>query len=250
MDYQQPPPSREYNHKRLVDIIRIGHDTLDKKHTQLEDAIRGVFEFQNIPSIPETKKVYQYEIDNQNEYNKFEITISSALGTFEPVVNESKRKLFQLEMQIPTGTDFDMPPPMIKPKETGQDDVKDNRSLIEKLQRKPKQKRIITPDDPYQDGLQNLRDIMNKIVRFERFQEYQAYGIDLALKANFYTMLSYLKFHRTRFRFETAPTILRVHRQFIEMIKEKEKQGAIVMGAKIDEEMWSSRNDMDFSKPS
>lgn len=250
MDYQQPPPSREYNHKRLVDIVRIGHDTLDKKHYQLELAVRGIYDFQNIISNPESKKVYQYEIENQGEYNKFEITISSALGTFEPVINESKRKLFQLEMQIPQGIGYDMPPPMKKPQDTGQDQIKDTRSLIDKLKGKPAQKRIITPDDPYQDGLEFLRETMHKMKRFERFQEYQAYGIDLALRANFLTMLHYLKFHRTRFRFEIAPTILRVHRQFVEMIKEREKQGAIIMGAKIDDEMWSSRNDMDFSKPS
>ena len=49
MAYQQPPPSREYNHKRLVDIIRIGHDTLDKEHFKLEEAVMGIYDFQNIP---------------------------------------------------------------------------------------------------------------------------------------------------------------------------------------------------------
>ncbi len=250
MDYVTPPPSRELAQKRLVDIIRIGHDTLDKKHLKLEEAVLGIFDFQYIENNVKSGSVYQYRVENQHDYNRHEITVTSAMGTFEPVINESKKRLFQLEMQIPSGTSFDMPQPIQKPQDTGQDQIKDNRSFMDKLKGVPAKKRIITPDDPYQDGLKFLRDTMAKMPRFERFQEYQAYGVDLALRSNYYAMYSYLKFHRTRFRFEIAPTILRVHRQFVEMIKEKEKQGAIMMGSKIDDEIWSSRNDMDFSQSS
>ena len=84
---------------------------------------------------------------------------------------------------------------------------------------------------------------MGKMVRFERFQEYQSYGIDLALISNFYTMKNYLRIHRTRFKFDIAPHILRVHRQYIEIIKEREKMGAIAMSRKMDEEIFQTRND-------
>jgi len=107
----QPPPSREQNQKRLIDIVRIGHDTLDKEHERLQEAVLGIYKFQAIPTESESKKIYQYELENQEEYDKNEIIITSALGTFEPVVNDSKAKLFKLEMSIPTDVGYDMPPP-------------------------------------------------------------------------------------------------------------------------------------------
>jgi len=66
--YTPPAPSREYNQKRMVDIVRIGHDTLDKEHEKLQEAVLGIYKFQAIPTPPESKKVYQYEIENQEEY--------------------------------------------------------------------------------------------------------------------------------------------------------------------------------------
>ncbi len=242
------PPSREQNQKKLVDIMRIGHDSLDKEHIKLQEAILGIYSFQAIPSDPKTKKVYQYEIENQIQYDKHEVVITSALGTFEPVVNDSKEKLFRLEMQIPKGQAFDMPSPQVPLAEKPKNEP-DTRSLIEKIKGSPEKSRTITPDDPYQDGLKFLRETMHKMVRFERFQEYQAYGVDLALSASFPTMIQYLRFHRTRFKFEIAPHILRVHRQYVEIIKEREKQGAIQFAKKLDEEIFQTRNDFMMQPP-
>ncbi len=185
MAYQPSTPSREANHKRLVDIVRIGHDTLDKEHERLQEAILKIYKFQAIPNDPDVGKVYQYQLENQEQYDKEEVIITSALGTFEPVVNDSKAKLFKLEMQIPTDVSMDMPPPKIPLQEKGESNIKDTRSIFDKIKGVPKKKRIITPDDPYQDGLEFLRDTMSKMQRFERFQEYQSYGVDLALTASF-----------------------------------------------------------------
>jgi len=244
--YTPPVASREYNQKRMVDIVRIGHDTLDKEHEKLQEAVLAIYKFQAIPSEPESKKVYQYEIENQEQYDKNEVIITSALGVFEPVVNYSKEKLFKLEMQIPTSIEFNPPQPQkpIEEKpESKESKQKDTRSIFEKLKGSPQKNRVITPDDPYQDGLEYLRGIMGKMDRFERFQEYQSYGIDLALTASFEMMKNYLRIHRTRFRFEIAPHIIKTHRQYIEIIKEKEKIGAIQMGRKMDEEIFQTRND-------
>lgn len=247
---QSPPASRELNQKRLVDIVRIGHDTLDKEHLILQNAILGIINFQLIPSDEKSGKVYQYMIENQEEYNKYEIIISSALSSFEPVINDSKNNLFKLEMQIPTDTSFDMPPPTQPIKEKGnQPETKDTRSIFEKIKGSPKKTRIVTPDDPYQDGLPFLRETKLKMDRLHRFIEYQAYGIDLAMNAPYLTMLSYLRFHRTRFRFDMAPTILRVHKQWIELVKSNEKIGAIQIASAMDKELFRTRNDFQFQKP-
>jgi hypothetical protein len=152
-------------------------------------------------------------------------------------------------MQIPTDIPLDMPPPIQPIKGKGKEsELKDTRSVFEKLRGTPKQRRIVTPDDPYQDGLPFLRETKFKMDRLHRFIEYQAYGIDLAMKAPYLTMLSYLRFHRTRFRFDMAPTILRVHKQWIELVKANEKIGAIRIASKLDEEMFKTRNDFQFQK--
>lgn len=239
--FSPPPPSREYNQKRAIDIVRIGHDTLDKEHERLQEAILGVYNFQAIPSEPKSGKVYQYEIENQPQYDKHEVIITSALGTFEPVVNESKKTLFKLEMNIPTDVDYDMPPP--KPSKKDEPQAVDTRSFMDKLKGTSKPVRTIIADDPYQEGLDFLKETMGKLQRFERFQEYQSYGIDLALKSSFETMMMYLRFHRTRFKFEIAPHIIRVHRQYIEIIKEREKFGAIKIASKLDDELFQTRLD-------
>jgi len=246
--FNPPSPSREYNQKRLVDIVRIGHDTLDKEHERLQEAILGVYRFQAIPSDPKGGKIYQYQIENQEQYDKHEVIITSALGTFEPVVNESKKTLFSLEMNIPQNVDYDMPPPKPITPTKEKPEEPDNRSFFDKLKGTKKPTRIITEDDPYQEGLAFLKDTMGKMKRFERFQEYQSYGIDLAIKSSFATMMMYLRFHRTRFKFEIAPHILRVHRQYIEIIKEREKFGAIKMGSKLDEEIFQTRNDFQLKQ--
>ncbi len=46
-----------------------------------------------------------------------------------------------------------------------------------------------------------------------------------------------------------APTILKVHRQYIEIIKEREKQGAIQFAKKLDEEIFQTRNDFMMQPP-
>jgi len=238
----QQPHTREYNQKRAMDIIRIGHDTLDDEHKLLQQAVLGIYRFQSIPSNKLDGKVYQYEIENQEEYNLYEIVLTTAIGLFEPVINHSKQMLFKLEMGIPTDYDFDMPQSTQKISNDAPD-APDTRSIFQKIQGKPKRKRIITKEDPYQHGLELIDDTMKKMGRFQRFQEYQAYGVDLALTAKFDTMMAYLQLHRTRFKFEIAPTIIRVHKQYIEMVKTTEKQGAIQMAMKINDELFATRND-------
>jgi len=244
MSYPQPPPAtREINQKKLIDIIRIGHDTLEKEHQKLQDAVTAIIEFQLIPSEKEIKKVYQYEPENQHQYTKHEMTIASALSTFEPVINDSKNTLFTLEMQIPHDTSYDMPPPAQPIQTEGKSEGNENRSIWDKIRNTPKRTRIITEDDPYQDAIPFMRKTMSKMDRLLIFMEYQAYGINHSLTRSFPYMTSYLQIHRTRFRFDMAPEIIRVHKQWIEIIKAKEKMGAISFAMKLDDEIFKTRND-------
>jgi hypothetical protein len=56
-------------------------------------------------------------------------------------------------------------------------------------------------------------------------------------------MMNYLSIHRTQFKFEIAPTILRMHKQYIDIILKEEKIGAIRIAGKLEDESFKTRLD-------
>jgi hypothetical protein len=234
----QPPPSRDASLKKMVDIVRIGHDTLLDEHRELQQAVLGIHNFQAVPSNREGGKVFQYQIENQPLIQKHEVILISATATFHPVVNAYKNELFKLEMQIPTEYDIEYEKNVNVPKE---DDKP--QSLKEKLGLGGKKKRVIGKDEPYQHGLPYLTEALTKIDRFERFQEMQSFGVALHEFTSYSGMIEYLGFHRTQFQFEIAPTILRMHKQYIDLILKEEKMGAIKIAGKLEDESFKTRLD-------
>jgi len=71
----------------------------------------------------------------------------------------------------------------------------------------------------------------------------QSFGIDLQDFTSFSGMMQYLKIHRTQFKFEIAPTILRMHKQYIDLILKEEKMGAIKIAGKLEDESFKTRLD-------
>jgi len=238
MSYDQPQPSRDHSQKRMVDIVRIGHDTLLTEHELLQKAVLGINNFQAVPSDPDADnpKVYQYQIENQEIYQQYEILLVSATATFLPVITQYKAELFKLEMQVPQ-TEYDIE------YADAQTKTEEPQTLRDKLGLGQKKKRVITKNDPYQHGLPYLTESLTKVERLERFGEMQNYGIDLADHVSYTGMINYLKMHRTRFKFEIAPTIIRMHRQYIDLVLKEEKVGAVRIVAKLDDEWYKTRLD-------
>ena len=232
------PPSREGSLKKMIDIVRIGHDTLLDEHEKLKNAILGINNFQEIPNDPKTKKVFQYQLENQRLYQIHEVILTSATASFHPVVNAYKNELFKLEMQIPT--EFDIEYEKNIPTQSEKEEPK---TLKEKLGLGGKKKRVIGKDEPYQHGLPYLTASLTKIERLERFSEMQSFGVELQEFTSFSGMMNYLSIHRTQFKFEIAPTILRMHKQYIDIVLKEEKMGAIKIAGKLDDELYKTRLD-------
>ncbi len=232
------PPSRDASLKKMIDIVRIGHDTLLDEHKRVEDAVLGIYNFQAVPSDPKSGRIFQYQIENQPLIQKYEVILVSATATFHPVVNAYKNELFKLEMQIPTEYDIEYEKNVNIPKE---DDKP--QTLKEKLGLGGKKKRVIGKDEPYQHGLPYLTEALTKIDRLERFSEMQSFGVDLHEFTSYSGMLNYLSIHRTQFKFEIAPTILRMHKQYIDIILKEEKIGAIRIAGKLEDESFKTRLD-------
>lgn len=232
------PPSRDASLKKMIDIVRIGHDTLLDEHRALENAVLGIHNFQAIPSDIKSGKVFQYQIENQQMIQKYEVLLTSATASFHPVVNAYKNELFKLEMQIPTEYDIEYEKNVNVAKEDNEP-----KSLKEKLGLGGKKKRVIGKDEPYQHGLPYLTESLTKIERLERFQEMQSFGVDLHDFTSYSGMMQYLSIHRTQFKFEIAPTILRMHKQYIDIVLREEKYGAIKIAGKLEDESFKTRLD-------
>lgn len=232
------PPSRDASLKKMIDIVRIGHDTLLDEHRVLENAVLGIHNFQAIPSESASGQVFQYQLVNQPLIQKFEVILISATSSFHPVVNAYKNELFKLEMQIPTEYDIEYEKNVNVPKESDQP-----KTLKEKLGLGGKKKRVIGRDEPYQHGLPYLTEALTKIDRLERFSEMQSFGVELHEFTGFSGMMNYLSIHRTQFKFEIAPTILRMHKQYIDIILKEEKIGAIRIAGKLEDESFKTRLD-------
>ena len=91
---RQQPASRESNMKRALDIVRIGHDTLDEEHEDLQNACLEIIKFQSLASDMTVKKpvVFQYELKNQSMIEPHIQTLITATASFEPVINNSSGK--------------------------------------------------------------------------------------------------------------------------------------------------------------
>jgi len=245
---RQNIPSRELNMKRMVDIVRIGHDTLDDEHTNLMTAIEEIITFQMIASNldVDNPKVFQYEEKNQYMIEPHLNTISSAMASIEPIVNFSKSQMYLLELRAQGRIPEMELTPSGEGSETKDIKEKDSRSIKEKLFGASK-RRIVTKTDPYQHSIDYLTDTMKKIPRIELFMEYQAYGVDLARYATFKGMLSYLRFHRNRFKYEMRPALIRAHKMYIELVKADERRGAIEVATSQSKEIFQTRNDFNPS---
>lgn len=244
----QTAPTREGNLKRALDIVRIGHDTLPDEHEHLKNACIEIIKFQSIVSAtegidPKKRKVYQYQIENQSQIEPYIMTLNSATATFEAVINHNKERMFKLELlangRIP---EVSMSREEYKDSNVDAKDVK-KPSFKEKIFGSSN-KRIVGKDEPYQHSVDFYTTNMKKLDRLERFGEYQAYGVDLAEYSSYTGMMQYLRFHRTRFKFDMVPSILRNHKAYIELVKAQEREGAVAIATSTQKEIYSSRNDM------
>lgn len=223
--------TRDTNQKKIIDIARIGHDTLLKEHQKVQDAVLGIHKFQAIPTADNANVVYQYDILKQMEYAEHEMVLISAISAFQPVIESLKQKLYRLEMQ-PNEAQLDTPATPPSP------------SNFFSRFKQPIKKRTITEDDPYQDELPYLREKRKKVGRFMIFAEYQSYGLSIVRRTSIIGQKAYLNFHRTRFRFEMAPAIVTTHREYVDLMLQAEKQGLVEIAVAKEKEWMQTRNDL------
>ncbi len=237
-------PSRESIASEMSEIIRFQHDMqgASKPVTEadLKSAITKLADFFLKPTEPNDPIPYQYKVENQNEFEQYQVVISTALDKIEPVISDMKERLFRLEKNQT---------PLILPNQQQSEPINiptnpepQKKGLSSLFSGKPKPAPI-NPNDPYQSTIDLQKKTMKIIEYWELVVEWQSEGVELNEDFNRISYDNYLSTHRVIFRKEVVPNLLRVYSQGLNIILMKEKEMSMTYGSSMMKEIFQTRND-------
>ena len=237
-------PSRESIASEMSEIIRFQHDMqgASKPVTEadLKSAITKLADFFLKPTELNDPIPYQYKVENQNEFEQYQVVISTALDKIEPVISDMKERLFRLEKNQT---------PLILPNQQQSEPINiptnpepQKKGLSSLFSGKPKPAPI-NPNDPYQSTIDLQKKTMKIIEYWELVVEWQSEGVELNEDFNRISYDNYLSTHRVIFRKEVVPNLLRVYSQGLNIILMKEKEMSMTYGSSMMKEIFQTRND-------
>ncbi len=225
MAYEQKPARREDIAKRLADVIRITHDTADKKLNLVRDASSEITAFLLKETPIEEKTLYQFELKNQIEFEKPAQILDSAISAINYVIIRMKKELFPLEAQSqPAETVMTSSPN--QPASKNLPTTTQPRSLLERIGLS-KPKKTVQPHFPYQEAIDEIKKKEEGNTQWLLFRQYQAFSIGKQKYTNRAGMMQYLDIHRTRFRFHISPPIIANYQEFLTYLTSDERVMAL-----------------------
>lgn len=245
-------PTREGIAQDAMDIIRYTHDTLStvKPITEatLEQAIRGMTRFFQIQTPKEEKIPYQYLSENQDDFEKYQVVISSATDKVAPVIADMNERMFRLEknqpvQQIPLSSIQAMSQPQVQaPQEEKQ---KSKLSLFPSKPTKPE----ANPTDPFQSWVTLRKKIIDLIPSWQLVVEWQSGGMaffdeDGDHDLDRYGYNAYLSNHAQIWNKDVKSILQMVYSAGLNIILLKEKELSVTLGTSMMKEAFQTR--MDF----
>lgn len=238
-------PTRESIASEMSEIIRFQHDMqgASKPVTEadLKSAITKLSDFFLKPTEPSDPIPYQYKVENQNEFEQYQVVISTALDKIEPVISDMKERLFRLEKNQT---------PLILPNQQQSEPINiptnpepQKKGISSLFSGKPKPAPV-NPNDPYQSTIELQKKTMKIIEYWELVVEWQSEGVELNEDFNRISYDNYLSTHRVIFRKEVVPNLLRVYSQGLNIILMKEKEMSMTYGSSMMKEIFQTRNDL------
>jgi|SaaInlStandDraft_2_1057019.scaffolds.fasta_scaffold17675_2 hypothetical protein len=226
-------PSMEEMQLKLIEILTVGHETLDDEHDELVADITGIQAFLARPA----KEVYSLE--HQAVFYKFVNKIASAYSVVDLVVSDEKKQMYSLEMGQPLADDLSTPPPAQLEKQEGSGFMGGIFS---------KKKKPIPENSPYSSLLPSVNKKMAKIDRIERFIEMYAHGQELldVVGEDSSAIIDYLAIHRQYFSYDVAYYVVRIHKQYVEMRKAKEKSSALAVSVSNQRDLYRAEQQKAF----
>lgn len=238
-------PTRESIAHEMSEIIRIEHDihgTRQITFDGLNNALIAMTKFFLEPTDSSETIPYQYKLENQSIFETNQIIISSSLHQVDSVLTEMKTKMYQLEKNQHQVIMPNMPEPI----PVATPEAKEKKSILPSFS-KPSMPRP-NPNDPYQSSLTLQKKTLDLIEMWDLVVEWQSEGVEFNSDPNDqdFTRISYdnyLSNHRTIFRHEIEPNLMRVYSQGLQIILMKEKEMATSYGSAMMKEIFSTRND-------
>jgi len=238
-------PTRESIAYDMSEIIRREHDIHGTKQItfdSLNNSLIAMVEFFTKPTDPKETVPYQYKMENQAIFEKNQIIISSALHQVDSVLTEMKTKMYQLEKNQHQVIIPNMPEPI----PVATPEVKEKKSILPSFSKSVTPK--LNPNDPYQSSITLQKKTMDLIEMWDLVVEWQSEGVEFNSDPNDadFTRISYdtyLSNHRTIFRHEIEPNLMREYSQGLQIILMREKELATQYGSSMMKEIFSTRND-------
>ncbi len=228
----------------MSEIIRFQHDLqgASKPITEadLKSAITNLSKFFLIPTDYSDQIPYQYKMENQDEFEQFQVVISTALDKIEPVISDMKERLFRLEKNQT---------PLILPNQSQSEpiniptNVEPQKKGLSSLFTGKSKPPPINPNDPYQSSIDLQRKTVKIIEYWELVVEWQSEGVEMYEDFNRISYDNYLSTHRVIFKKEVVPNLLRVYSQGLNIILMKEKEMSMAYGSSMMKEIFQTRND-------
>ncbi len=238
------PVTRESIAGEMSEIATQEHSIHGSKQVTINsvnNALLGMSKFFLVRTEPNEPIPYQYKIENQAEFEKNQIVISSALDKVEPVVSDINEKSYRLEknqQQI-------ILPNMPEPVAISTPETKEKKSILPSF-KKPV---IPKPDPhaPYQSMIELRDDTLALIADWQLVVEWQSEGVEYFDDFSRDAYDDYLSTHRVMFRKDVEPILMRVYSQGLRIILTKEKEMAKEIASSQLKEAFQTR--MDFPQP-
>ncbi len=238
----EPLPSREQIAYDMSEIIRREHDihgTRQITSDGLNNALTAMAIFVLKPTPVDEKIPYQYQLENQTIFESNQIIISSALDKVDTVLNDLKTKMYQLEKNQHQVMMQNSPEPI--PVQSPTPESKERKSIFPSL-RTPKPIPL-NPNDPYQSSLEQQRKTIKLVDDWNLFVEWQTLGVEYWEDFSRIAYDEYLSIHRTMFRSDIEPNLMRIYSQGLNLVLMQEKILATQYGSSMMKEIFSTRND-------
>ena len=226
-------PSMEEIQNKLIEILTVGHETLDDEHDELISDINNLQAFLARPAME------VYSLDNQSTFFEYTNRIGSAYAVVDLVVSDEKKQMFSLQNGVALADDLSAPAPaqLEKPEGTG---------ILGGIFNK--KKKPLAENSPYESLLPTVNKKMGKTDRIERFIEYYAHGQELldVVGKESSAIVDYLAIHRQYFSYDVAYHVVRIHKQYIEIRKAKEKSSALAVSVSNQRDLYRAEQQKQF----
>ncbi len=228
---EQITPKVEELQQQILDTLTLGHETLDVEHDKLKADIENILDF-----MGNTGK-YVYALENEPKFTRIVTNLATALSVVDMVISEEKKDMFRVQAMMPET-------PIVE-------ESKEEKSSNPLSGLFGKSKRIVRKTDPYESLVPEINKKLNKSERLEKFIEMYYFGRHtadtlkpLAVGEQDDALDDLLWIHKTIFPHDMAYSIIKIHKNYIELRKARERNDIKEIGISYQRDLMAQQKEM------